>query len=177
MFLKKALSSFLSAPPAKQAAILSLAVALVSAGALAFAYTAQYGFGLQPCILCLYQRWPYRIAIALGLIALFFRRSEILWPVVLLYVAGAAIAFFQVGVEEHWWRGTSGCSGPVLNGLSVQEMMAAIDTAPVVPCDQVAFRFLGLSMAAYNGLLSAGLAVVLAVALWAVKARPQLRPT
>ena len=144
---------------------LALAVLLASVFSLAFAYTAQYGFGLQPCILCLYQRWPYRIAAGIAVAAGLMRLRWMLWMAVPLYLSGAGIALFQVGVEQHWWRGTDDCVGGDITGLSGADLMAKIQSAPVVRCDEIQFEFLGISMAGYNGLLSLGLAAALAYCL------------
>lgn len=142
-----------------------------AAGALVFALTAQYAFGFQPCILCLYQRWPYRLVILLGGLAFLIARRHpraalaLMAACVPLHVMGGVTGFFQVGVEQKWWRGFTGCSSPDLNGLSGDALIAALKDAPVVPCDVVQFEFLGLSMAAYNALLEFGLAIALAAAL------------
>jgi disulfide bond formation protein DsbB len=146
-------------------------VALASIFALGFAYTAQYGFDMQPCILCLYQRWPYRIAIGIGVFAFIMaRHSEkltrrILWLAPLAFIVDAGIAFFQVGVEQKWWHGFTGCSAPDLSKLSGAELYAAIQSAPVVSCDVIQFELFGISMAGYNGLFALGLAVATALAL------------
>ena len=80
-------------------------IALVGLSALAAAYTAQYGFGLEPCILCLYQRVPYAVALGLGLLGLVALRPAGLQPLLVLiaglgFLAGAGIAGYHVGVEQ-----------------------------------------------------------------------------
>lgn len=142
-----------------------LAVAALSAFTLGMAFIAQYGFGLAPCELCLWQRWPYAAAIAFGLAALALPR----WRASLLALAGLSIlvsggiAVFHVGVEEKWWQGLASCSGaPTPN--SIEALRAQLMAAPVVRCDEVAFRFLGISMAGWNVLWSLGLGVFALVA-------------
>lgn len=168
------LNRFLPSDRAERIRLLGLLAAFMSTFALTFAYVSQYGFGLQPCILCLYQRWPYRLIIMLGLLvfALAYRRNPalsiprvLLWLCVLAFIADAGIALFQVGVEQQWWQGTEKCVGASLAGLTAEEMLAKIKAAPVVRCDEVQFEFLGLSMAAYNGLFALGLGGLLALAL------------
>src|SRR5689334_10219015 len=92
------------------------AVVFVSISALAAAYIAQYGFGLKPCILCLYQRTPYAVAIALGLLALLIPRlaHALLILAALTFLAGAGIAGFHAGVEYGWWKGLPSCGGDIL---------------------------------------------------------------
>jgi disulfide bond formation protein DsbB len=143
---------------------------------LGFAYTSQYVFGLQPCVLCLYQRPPYFIAIFLALLAWLLSRRGVTspWssagPILLTLAAvfiaiGGAIGAYQVGVEEHWWSGPAGCSGGSLAGLSATEILARIEDAATIRCDEVQFRFLGLSMAAMNAFWSIGLAIGIIVLL------------
>ncbi len=140
---------------------LLLVVALFS---LASAYTAEYGFGLKPCELCLYQRIPYAVVAVLGLVMLALRKNQkIAWLLLVLsaavFAAGAALAFFHVGVEQHWWKGLEGCSGGAIAN-TIEDLRAQIMGAPVVRCDQPAFVFLGISMAGYNVLWSGALAAV-----------------
>ena len=138
-------------------------VAGLSAGALAFAFLAQYGFGLVPCALCIYQRWPFALALLLGLIGLGLVRSG-RSPAPALALAGlallvnAGLAVYHVGVEQHWWQGTAACTGVLGASASLEELKAQILAAPVVRCDEIAWSFLGLSMAGWNVPLSAGLA-------------------
>jgi disulfide bond formation protein DsbB len=152
---------------------------------LAFAYTMQYGFGFQPCILCLYQRPPYFVLIGLVVIILIGRAIPAkagihgymgpgvrrgsdwvcLWLCALSFAIGGAIGAYQVGVEYHWWAGPSGCSGGSLSGLTASEILARIEAAATVRCDEVQFRFLGLSMAAMNALWSFALAGAVATGL------------
>ncbi|MDP6344265.1 MAG: disulfide bond formation protein B [Alphaproteobacteria bacterium] len=145
-------------------------VMLASVGALAAAFTAQYGFDLQPCILCIYQRWPYGIAAALCLLALSPPGRRYPGPLLLLAAAAlavnAGIAGYHVGVEQHWWAGTDGCTGPGGTPASLAELRAQIMASPVVRCDQVAFSLFGISMAGYNVLSSALLSAYAGWAGW-----------
>ncbi|MDJ0946461.1 MAG: disulfide bond formation protein B [Kiloniellales bacterium] len=143
------------------------AIALVGLSALAAAYTAQYGFGLEPCVLCLYQRVPYALALALGVIGVFALRPAGLQPLLVLiagltFLAGAGIAGYHVGVEQHWWAGTASCATPGFDAnLSLEQLQRQLDeAASFVPCDEVAWSLFGISMAGYNLLASLALAAV-----------------
>ena len=141
----------------------------VSVAALANAYTAEYVFGLEPCILCLYQRIPYAIAGVLGAAALFMPSFRL--PAVavagVVFLAGAVLAFYHVGVEQHWWVSAAACGaggggdGPATVDDLRQLLMQA---KPVKACDQVDWTLFGLSMATYNVALSLALATA---SLWA----------
>jgi disulfide bond formation protein DsbB len=144
---------------------LAAAVAAVSIAALAAAYISQYGFGLKPCILCLYQRVPYFVNIALGALAFLvsFRYPRLvtlfLWLSVAGFLIGAAIAGFHVGVEQGWWKGLSSCGGDILpENVSIEELRKAITQQPIVRCDQPAWTLFGISMAGYNYVMSTLLA-------------------
>jgi disulfide bond formation protein DsbB len=109
--------------------VAALLVVLGGAAALAMAYWAQYVEGLVPCPLCLLERWPYRIIIALGLIALLCRPPTgrfVLGLAVLTMLGGAAIASVHVGVELHLWASPlPECNGNFIPGLPVS--MAVMD--------------------------------------------------
>src|SRR5258708_21125576 len=111
---------------------LPLLVLAASSVALATAFAAQYWGGLQPCVLCLYQRWPYAVAIALALVALALGGAARGWTVGLAGVAftvGAGIAMFHVGVEQGWWQGTSEC-GASFRVDSIESLPAQLMAAP-----------------------------------------------
>jgi disulfide bond formation protein DsbB len=137
---------------------------VVAAGVIALgtAFTAQYWGGLQPCVLCVYQRWPYGIAIALGLAALAVGgrpRGWLLALAGLTFLAGGGIAVFHVGVEQGWWQGTTQC-GATFTAGSIEALRAQIMAAPLVRCTDIAWSFAGISMAGFNAIASAILAVV-----------------
>lgn len=133
-----------------------------SLGALGLAYASEYGFGLRPCPLCLYQRVPYFVALALAGLALlpaarpFGRAAAALAGV--LFLAGAGIAFYHVGVEQRWWPGTAACAGELSAAATVAELRARLLEPPPPRCDEAAFRLFGVSMAGYNGIASLALA-------------------
>ncbi len=83
---------------------------LACVGALGAALTTQYGFGLKPCVLCIYQRIPYVVAAVLAATAL-SPRVSVRGKLALIALCGLAfavdsgIAVFHVGVEHHWWEG------------------------------------------------------------------------
>lgn len=141
---------------------------LVGTSSLAFAYTAQFGFDLEPCILCLYQRVPFAAAIVLGVIGLI--RPQWLVAVFALAVAAFAInsgiAVYHVGVEQHWWVSAAGCgASETLGQVSTTDLLASLNTKPPKPCDAVDWTFLGLSMATWNIVFSGGLAAISAYVL------------
>lgn len=143
---------------------LGLALAAASIGALAFAYVSQYGFGLEPCVLCLYQRKPFFAVIALGLGAFFLAQKQPKAAFILLLLSGfaltigAIIAGFHVGVEQKWWPGLQACGGSLPEGASVEELTKYLENRDVVRCDIPAWTLFGISMAGYNFMFSGFLA-------------------
>ncbi len=134
------------------------AVFLLGTVVLATVYGSQYLGGLQPCTLCLYQRWPWWAATGLTLAVLLFG-GTVGWARAVLGLAGtilligAGIAVYHVGVEQHWWAGLSGCTAPP-TPATLEELRRQILSAPVVRCDEVAWSLFGISMAGYNALAS-----------------------
>lgn len=143
------------AAPRRLPALLALAAAATLATALVF----EHGFGYTPCTLCHWQRLPYYIALGLFLPPLLGGRRLVvptLALAALLFFGGAAVAGFHVGVEQHWWPGPSTCSGGSFGedpALALERILAA----RVIRCDEIAWSFLGLSMAGWNMLIALGL--------------------
>jgi len=154
----------LAVSPVRALALVLAASVIVLGSALA----SQYIGGLRPCILCLYQRVPYAAVIALTALALLAPAvgrplrpalvRRILALCAVIFLVGAGIAAFHVGVEQGWWTGTETCSGPDLNAMSPSQLRAHLMQAPIVRCDEVAWALFGISMAGYNVLVSLVLA-------------------
>jgi disulfide bond formation protein DsbB len=140
---------------ARQAAAMPQAawmILLASAGALGAALVAQYGFAVQPCVLCLAQRVPFALAIVFAAASLWKPGAArvLLGLCALAFLVNAGIAFFHTGVEQHWWLGTSGCALKPLGGADAQSLREQLLATAVAQCDVVAWTFLGLSMANWN---------------------------
>lgn len=137
-----------------------LVVALAAAGTLVLVLISQYGFGLPPCEMCHWQRWPYIAAIFFGLGAMLLPR----WRVALLALAALSflitggIGVFHAGVEWKWWQGLTSC-GTTSTATTLEDLRAQLMAAPVVRCDEAAIRVLGLSMAGWNALWAAALVI------------------
>ncbi|MBK8210571.1 MAG: disulfide bond formation protein B [Rhodospirillales bacterium] len=144
--------------PARLFLMLILATSLT---ALASAFAGQYVFGLEPCVLCLWQRVPFAAAAAIAALGLvgWGRRRAVL-PIALaalVFAIGAAIAFFHVGVQQHWWSSVAGCGGVPVTGMSVEDLSPSALANPPKPCDVVDWRLLGLSLAGWNTVVSTAL--------------------
>lgn len=145
-----------------------LAALVASALLLGGAWAFQIFGGLAPCELCLWQRWPHWIVILGALAALPFARrlgtggrSALIALTGLVWLAGAGIAGFHVGVEQHWWPGLEACgTGGIGAGAGFDDLKAAILAAPVIRCDEVPWSLFGVSLAGYNFIVSLALAAL-----------------
>jgi disulfide bond formation protein DsbB len=151
---------------------LALLCALVAGAGLAAALGAEHWEGLAPCALCLVERWPYRVAVVLGLVAMVVppRLARVLLMLAVAAVlADAVVAFVHVGVEFHWWPSPlPECAAPHISGGSLAERLASMPAHPAKPCDSPSYLIPGLpiSMAGMNLMFALGFAALLACFLW-----------
>ena len=148
------------ATPLARARALALATPLLLLGG---AYVSQYGFGLYPCQMCWWQRYPHFAALALGAFALL--RPPGRGPAALAGLAigiSGLIGAFHAGVEYGWWQGLTACSTTAEAGL---DPMKAIWAAPLVRCDVAPWSLLGISLAGWNFLFSGASAIAIFVLL------------
>lgn len=129
--------------------------ALFSLLMLATALTGQYGFGLHPCNLCIYQRIPYAAIVLLGVVGGLLIKSQrvryaLLIVCAVLFLIDAGIAGYHTGVELGIFKGPTACSSNSSGVKTLEELRAEIMNAPLVTCAQAMIYVLGLSMAAWN---------------------------
>lgn len=151
-------------PSLRRAQWLALAVpAFLLGGAL----LSQYGFGLYPCEMCMWQRYPHFAALGLALLARFVPPAR-LWVALaaLAILASGAIGAFHAGVEYGWWEGITGCA--LTADTSGADALAAILDAPLVRCDEAPWSLFGISLAGWNFLFSTGGALAI---LWLLARR------
>jgi disulfide bond formation protein DsbB len=140
---------------------------LLPVALLGGALGSQYIGGLRPCEICLWQRWPHAVAIVLALLAFTApaqsTRSRMLTLLAALAIAvSGAIGVYHAGVEAKIFEGFTQCTATG-KGLSQAELLKEISHAPLVRCDEVQFRFLGISMAGWNAILSLGGAALIVI--------------
>ena len=142
-----------------------LLAAAGSAGLLLGALAFQYLGGLPPCPLCLWQRWPHLLAVIAGAVALAWPARAVALAGALGAAGSAAVAGFHVGVEQGWWQGLATCSTGSIAGIGAADLLnPGVDIGRVVRCDEVVWQMAGISMAGWNGIVSAGLAAIWLVA-------------
>ena len=151
----------------------SAAIALIALATLAGAWFFQLVLEILPCPLCLEQRYAYYLAVPLGAVVAFAAARGAPRPVLLagllilglVALANAGLGTYHSGVEWGFWQGPTDCTGPVVNLGSAGSLLERLDKVKVVRCDEVQWRFLGLSLAGYNVLISLLMA---AIAGWGV---------
>ena len=140
-----------------------------SAALLLGAWAFQHIGELPPCRMCIWQRYPHGVAVILGVLAFALpgiRPLPLLGALAATTTAG--IGFFHAGVEEDWWEGPTTCTSGPIGGLSADELLDQIMSAPVVRCDEIPWEMFGISMAGWNGLLSTAF-VLIWIAAWRVR--------
>jgi len=161
--------SMIRSRPVASAAV---AIAAIGAAAILGAWFFQYVLGLKPCPLCLEQRYPYYFAIPLAVMVLLgdevgASRKVLLAALVAIALGmlwNAGLGVYHAGIEWKWWPGPQECSGALDDLGSTGGLLKKLESISIVRCDEAAWRFLGLSLAGYNAIISLALA---AVAAWA----------
>jgi disulfide bond formation protein DsbB len=136
-------------------------VLAASAVVLGAALLSQYLGGLAPCELCLKERWPWTAAIAISLVATMTGSRRALPRVALMlslaFAVGMVLAFYHVGVEQHWFAGPSACTAPAGIPTTVEALKAQLLHQRPVRCDEPAWVLFGISLAGWNLVASAAM--------------------
>jgi len=166
-----------SGPPGslQPVSVARLIALLLPAALLLGAFGSQYLGGLHPCEMCWWQRYAHLVAFALAVIAFTASaetpRARLFTLLAALGIAtSGAIGVYHAGVEAHIFEGFTQCTA-LPKAASTAELLQQITHAPLVRCDEVQFRFLGISMAGWNAILSlGGAALILVLTLKAKRA-------
>lgn len=150
------------------AALAALLIALIAAATLAGAWFFQLVLEIKPCPLCLEQRYAYYLALPLAILVAFLAgrgapRQVLMAGFIILLLATLANAWlggYHAGVEWKFWPGPTDCSGPLVDFGKAGNLLEQLDKVKVVRCDEVQWRFLGLSLAGYNVLISLAMAAI-----------------
>jgi disulfide bond formation protein DsbB len=151
----------------------TIAGAIVVIGALTICgfLFFQYVLGYPPCPLCLDQRVAYYVCVPLAAL-LWLGAGHGASPkvmmlgfavIMLAMLWNTGLSAFHAGVEWKFWAGPQDCSGPI-NGLgSAGNLLTRLQDIHIVRCDQAAWRFLGISLAGYDAVVSLALAAIAAL--------------
>lgn len=154
---------------AERRLILAMVIAL---GAISGAWFSELVLHFVPCLLCLWERWPYYLALPLALAGLVLLRGAraVHLPVLagvlgVIFLASMALGAYHAGVEWKLFPAPD-CGGRLGGAVSLDDFRKALSTARVVLCDEAPMRVLGLSFAGWNAVASA---VIAALCFSAVK--------
>ena len=143
-----------------QARALALGIPVALLGG---AYISQYGFGLFPCEMCLWQRYPHFAAVGFAILSYAMVPNRV-WAALagLAILTSGLIGGFHAGVEYGWWEGITGCS-TLPSTIDVMD----VNAAPLVRCDVAPWDLFGISLAGWNFLISTiGGAAIVALAAY-----------
>lgn len=137
--------------------------AITSASLLLAVFILQYLVGIEPCSLCITQRWPHALVLMLSLCALLpimakFRRP-ILALIGLAFATTASIGAYHLSIEFGWVAGPATCSGNI-TGETVEELRRQLMAQPFAKCNDIAWSLFGVSLAGYNFMISTFLTIV-----------------
>ena len=148
-------------------------LALIGGGTLIIVYMTEYAFNLEPCRLCLIQRIPYVIITVIGWIGLkhsdWLSAGNLTAIAGFVFLAGATIAVYHVGIEQHLWQSAVGCSGELNQQISANQLQDMLQQKPPKSCNEIDWALFGVSMASYNAffsLICAGITFNIARRLW-----------
>jgi disulfide bond formation protein DsbB len=148
---------------------------VLATSAIAGAWLFQLA-GYAPCELCLAERWPYYVGTPFAALVVWlcaygpaWTRRPALAALGLVFLGSAVFGAYHAGVEWGFWKGPTGCTGPLTTAPSMADFLKQLHTVKVVRCDAVAIRILGLSLAGWNAVVSAAIALASASG---VRARP-----
>ena len=149
----------------------ALAILVIAAATLAGAWFLQLVRQILPCPMCLEERYAYYFAVPFAaLVAVAAAkgapRGVVLAGLAILALAALGSAVFgayHAGVEWGFWKGPTECTGPLVDFGKAGNLFDQLDQVKVIRCDEVQFRFLGISLAGYNALISLLMA---AIAAW-----------
>ena len=141
--------------------IFFIIVFAISFFSLAAALYVEYVLGFKPCILCIYQRIPYAIALLISLIA-FFNGNKMTLLIILglTFVASFLLSGYHVGIEKRIIEPIFSCTGDNINALEKEEILKSLNN--IQPdCRDVDFSLFGISLATLNFIISFVLTIVI----------------
>ena len=129
---------------------------ILSIIAITSALVAEFFFDLEPCKMCLKQRYPYYVIIFLVILFYIFKQTKNIWLFIFSQIAllyGFFYAVWHVGIEQKILPGPASCSGILSQTDSIQNLKQQITNQAIVNCSEITWAVFGLSAATLNALL------------------------
>ena len=138
-------------------------VLFLSIFSLLFVFILQYEYGILPCKICIWQRWPHIFNIFIALIIIY--TSSIPNYIMVLGLINMFLAFilalYHYGLEQNLWDNVFSCSGEIkFNDLSTEEILKNLNNTPIKTCEIEAWNFLNLSLTGWNLILTLFLSLI-----------------
>ncbi len=131
---------------------------------LLIVYYLEFFQSVTPCKLCIYQRLPYFIIILLAASFLLIKNQNLKKITFIFYIfifaSSLTMSVHHFGVENSFWNALTNCesySKTLSNSNDLKEYLLNKD---YVSCSDVSFKFLGISLAGYNVIISFILLVI-----------------
>ena len=123
---------------------------------LSIAYFIQYVLGHKPCNLCIIERIPYIAAIILiSLVFILNKYQKIISSLILIFfIFGVVVSFYHFGIEQGFFSESLVCDLGNSQPLNKEDLLNQLKKTEIVSCKDVTFRFLGLSLATINTVIS-----------------------
>ena len=133
-----------------------LAILIVNILVILSALFIEFFLKIKPCILCIYQRYPYYIIILLSLI--YFLKKDLKILLILLIIltslASIILSTYHVGIETGLIEETTSCKTSLNNNLSKDAILKQLESNLASSCKEVNFKLFGFSLASINIILS-----------------------
>jgi disulfide bond formation protein DsbB len=128
---------------------------IISVGSICGFLFFEHVLGLQPCPLCRMQQSVYIGLLVIAILTFVIPKNRLFLfkLAVFVFLVGGGIAFYQVGIEQHWWPAPAFCQDTV-TAVTLEDLKAQILNKPPTDCGRIQWSFLGISMAGYNALIS-----------------------
>ena len=138
-----------------------IVIFILSFFSLAVAFYIEYILNFKPCILCIYQRIPYAIALVIRLIVFFIGNRNILLIILgLNFLIGILLSGYHITIEKGLVEPIFSCTGENIKALNKEEILKSLNK--IEPdCKDVDFSIFGVSLATLNFIISFVLTTVI----------------
>jgi len=133
-----------------------IAILFVNILVILSALFIEFFLKVKPCILCIYQRYPYYIITFLSLIYFFKKDLKILLIllIILTSLVSIILSTYHVGIETGLIEETTSCKTSLNNNLSKDAILKQLESNLASSCKEVNFKLFGFSLASINIILS-----------------------
>ena len=131
-----------------------LFIAILSIITLISAIYIEYVLNAKPCKLCIYQRYPYIVAIFVSFFGYYkYKNKFILYILAVVFFVSLIISGYHLGIEKSIFSDFSGCVSLNTDTSTKEDLLNNLSEIPS-NCKDVYFTIFGLSLATINVLIS-----------------------